>query len=257
MNSIGRAVDLLLQSSHAIALTGAGISTRSGIPDFRSPGSGIWEQVDPMEVASVFAFRQRPEAFFTWIRPMVRQVLAAQPNAAHKALAQMEQVGVLKAIITQNIDGLHQKAGSRCVIEIHGHLRQATCIRCYKVFPSEQFIEAFLADGDIPRCPECGNVLKPNAILFGEQLPAIAARDAKRHAGQCDVMLVAGSSLEVAPASELPYLAWMRGAQLIIINLQPTYMDDHAQVTVHEDVAYILPQIAQACGMPTPEYDQV
>ena len=257
MSPIDQAVDLLLHSHHAIALTGAGVSTRSGIPDFRSPGYGLWEQVDPMQVASVVAFRQRPEVFFNWIRPLARLVLEAQPNPAHKALAQMEAVGVLKAVITQNIDGLHQKAGSRCVLEVHGHLRQATCIRCYKVFASEQFVETFLAEGGLPRCPECGNVLKPNAILFGEQLPAVVMRDAQRHSQQCDVMLVAGSSLEVAPASELPYLARRHGARLIIVNLQPTYLDDQADVTLHDDVAKILPSIARACGMPTPEYDQV
>ena len=257
MSPIDQAVDLLLHSHHAIALTGAGVSTRSGIPDFRSPGYGLWEQVDPMQVASVAAFRQRPEVFFNWIRPLARLVLEAQPNPAHKALAQMEAVGVLKALITQNIDGLHQKAGSRCVLEVHGHLRQATCIRCYKVFASEQFVETFLAEGCLPRCPECGNVLKPNAILFGEQLPALEMRNAQRHSQQCDVMLVAGSSLEVAPASELPCLARRHGARLIIVNLQPTYLDDQADVTLHDDVATILPKIAQACGTPTPEYDQV
>ena len=257
MNPIDQAVDLLLHSHHTIALTGAGVSTRSGIPDFRSPGYGLWEQVDPMQVASVVAFRQNPEVFFNWIRPLARQVLEAQPNPAHTALAQMEAVGILKVVITQNIDGLHQKAGSRCVLEVHGHLRQATCMRCYKVFASEQFIDAFLADGGVPRCPECGNVLKPNAILFGEQLPAMEMRSVQRHLTQCDVMLVAGSSLETAPASELPYLARRCGARLIIINLQPTHMDDQADVTLHADVAAILPKIAQACGMPTPEYDQV
>jgi NAD-dependent deacetylase len=254
MNSMDRAIDLLRHSRHAIALTGAGVSTHSGIPDFRSPGSGIWEQVDPLEVASIFAFRRRPEAFFNWFRPLARLLQEAQPNPAHQALAQLEAAGILKAIITQNIDGLHQKAGSRCVCEVHGHVRQATCIRCYRVFPTEQFVETFLANGSVPRCPECDNVLKPNVILFGEQLPATAMQAAQRHVYQCDVMLVAGSSLEVAPVSELPHLAQRRGARVILVNLQPTHMDAQADAAFRADVVDILPQIARACGAPTPEY---
>jgi NAD-dependent protein deacetylase/lipoamidase len=254
MNPIDRAADLLRHARHAVALTGAGVSTCSGIPDFRSPGSGLWEQVDPLQVASVFAFRRRPEAFFDWIRPLAHCLLEAQPNPAHIALAQLEAAGLLKAVITQNIDGLHQKAGSQCVLEVHGHLREATCIRCYRVFPTERFIEAFLAEGGVPRCPECGNVLKPNVILYGEQLPAAVMQAAQRHMRWCDVMLVAGSSLEVVPASDLPRLAQHNGARLILVNLQPTYMDAEADVMLHADVAKVLPQIAQACGTPVHEY---
>jgi NAD-dependent deacetylase len=250
MNSIDQAAELLRHARHAVALTGAGVSTRSGIPDFRSPGSGMWEQVDPLEVASVFAFRRRPEAFFDWIRPLARCLLEAQPNPAHIALAQLEAAGFLKAIITQNIDGLHQKAGSVCVLEVHGHLREATCIRCYRVFPTEQFVNVVLTGGGVPRCPECGNVLKPNVILYGEQLPAAMMQEAQRQTRWCDVMLIAGSSLEVAPASDLPRLARHNGAQLILVNLQPTYIDAEAQVILYADVALVLPQIAQACGTP-------
>ncbi len=254
MNPIERAASLLGDARHAIALTGAGMSTRSGIPDFRSPGSGIWEQVDPLEVASIFAFRRSPETFFNWIRPMARQLLTAQPNPAHLALAQLEATGLIQAVITQNIDGLHQKAGSRRVLEVHGHLREATCIRCYHVFVTEQFAPAFLADGGVPRCPDCGNVLKPNVILYGEQLPATVMWEAQRYTRQCDLMLVAGSSLEVVPACDLPRLARQHGARLILVNLQPTYMDDQADVILHADVTDILPQIVQACGTPLTEH---
>jgi NAD-dependent deacetylase len=255
MNLIERAASLLRDARHAVALTGAGMSTRSGIPDFRSPGSGIWEQVDPLEVASIFAFRRKPETFFDWIRPMARQLLTAQPNAAHLALAHLEAAGLIQAVITQNIDGLHQKAGSQRVLEVHGHLREATCIRCYRIFPTEQFAPAFLADGGVPRCPECGNVLKPNVILYGEQLPATVMWEAQRYTQQCDVMLVAGSSLEVVPACDLPRLARQHGARLILVNLQPTYMDDQADVTLHADVTDVLPLIAEACGTPLTEHD--
>jgi NAD-dependent deacetylase len=256
MNPIERAAALLEGARHAVALTGAGMSTRSGIPDFRSPGSGMWDQVDPLQVASIFAFRRKPETFFDWIRPLARQLLTAQPNSAHLALAQLEAAGLVQAVITQNIDGLHQKAGSQCVLEVHGHLREATCIRCYRTFATEQFAPAFLAEGGVPHCPVCGNVLKPNVILYGEQLPAAVMREAQRHTRQCDVMLVAGSSLEVAPVSDLPCLARQRGARLILVNLQPTYVDDQAEVVLHADVAEVLPQIAQACGTPHFEYDR-
>lgn len=248
MNPIDRAADFLLRARHPVALTGAGVSTRSGIPDFRSPGSGIWQKVDPLEVASIFAFRRRPAAFFEWMTPMARRIVEAQPNAAHLALAQMEATGCLRAIITQNIDGLHQRAGSQRVLEVHGHLREATCVRCYRVFPTESFIQRFLDEGSFPVCPECGNLLKPNVILFGEQLPALTMQAAQRHIRQCDLVLVAGSSLEVAPVSELPRLAYQHGAHLIIVNLQPTYLDDQADVTIHDDVTDILPQMARSCG---------
>jgi NAD-dependent deacetylase len=249
MNPIDRAASLLRTAHHAVALTGAGISTGSGIPDFRSPGSGMWEQVDPLEVASIYAFRRKPEVFYNWIRPLARRVIEAQPNPAHQVLAQFEQAGLLQAVITQNIDGLHQRAGNRHVLEVHGHLREATCVRCYRIFPADSFIERFLSDGSIPTCPACGNTLKTNAILFGEALPELVMHAAKRQTRECDLMLVAGSSLEVVPAADLPRLACDHGARLIIVNLQPTYLDDQADVTIHDDVVVILPQIAQACGL--------
>ena len=251
MNSIDRAADVLCHARHAVALTGAGVSTHSGIPDFRSPGSGMWEQVDPLEVASVFAFRRKPEAFFNWIRPLARLLIEAQPNPAHRALAQLETTGVLKAVITQNIDGLHQRAGSRRVLEVHGHLRECTCVRCYRVFPTEQFVETFLSEGGVPCCPSCGNVLKPNVILYGEQLPALAMQAAQRETRQCDAMLIAGSSLEVAPVSELPRSAQRSGARLVLVNLQPTYLDEQVDVMICGDVVDVLPQIVQACGAPS------
>ena len=200
---IERAVDLVRESRHMVAFTGAGHSTPSGIPDFRSPESGLWEKANPMLVASIWSFRLNPQSFFDWVRPLAELTLNARPNPAHLALAALEQRGVLKAIITQNIDDLHQKAGSQRVLELHGHMREATCIRCYTVVPAEPIIERFLSDGRIPRC-ECGGVLKPNVILFGEQLPIQVLNAAIDEARHCDLMLVAGSSLEVTPAAEVP-----------------------------------------------------
>ncbi|HJW83608.1 MAG TPA: NAD-dependent deacylase [Anaerolineae bacterium] len=246
---IGRAAQLLRNATHAIALTGAGLSTPSGIPDFRSAETGLWNRVDPLEVATIYAFREDPARFFNWIRPLAVSMRAARPNPAHLALAQLEQAGLLRLVITQNIDGLHQRAGSANVAEVHGHIREATCIHCYHVVSVEDHLEQFLADGRVPRCPRCGGILKPNATLFGEALPAQALLVALQAARTCDVMLVAGSSLEVAPASDLPELAKGHQAKLIIINLGETHLDHWADVLIRGDVADILPRLAGCLGL--------
>ena len=244
-SDIERAAQLILHAWHTVALTGAGHSTPSGIPDFRSPGSGLWEKVNPMAVASIFVFRLQPQAFYDWIRPLVRLMLNAKPNPAHRALAEMEEMGLLQAVITQNIDGLHQRAGSRRVLELHGHMREATCIRCYKVVPARALINKFLADGQVPVCEDCGGVMKPNVILFGEQLPVRVLNEARREARLCDLMLVLGSRLEVAPAADLPMIAHQHGAKVIIVNYQETYLDPQAEVVIHADVAEVLPRIVR------------
>jgi NAD-dependent deacetylase len=244
MQQIKKAANLIAGARHAVALTGAGISTPSGIPDFRSPGSGLWEKIDPMIVASIFAFRLRPQAFYDWLHPMADLFLNAQPNPAHRALADLENMGLLKAVITQNVDNLHQKAGSTKVYELHGHLREATCIRCHKIMPARSLIEKFIADAQVPRC-ECGGVMKPNVTLFGEQLPVDVLMAAQGEAEACDLMLVAGSYLEIAPASGIPFLAKRRGARIIIVNYQPTCLDPSADVVIREDVAVVLPKIVE------------
>ena len=242
---INRAAELLRQADSAVALTGAGHSTPSGIPDFRSPESGLWTQVDPLAVASLFAFRLRPQGFYDWIRPLARMMLEAQPNPGHHALAQLEKAGLLRSVITQNIDGLHQAAGSLRVHEVHGHMREATCIHCYRVVPAESLIEEFLAEGQVPRCT-CGGVMKPNVILFGEQLPLNVLTAARQDTTACDLMLVIGSSLTVEPVSDLPLMALGHGAKLIIVNYQPTHLDERADVLIHADLADVVPRIADA-----------
>lgn len=241
-----RAVQLLAQSHYTVVFTGAGISTPSGIPDFRSPQSGIWRNVNPLEVASIYGFRRHPERFFDWIYPLAEVTVAAQPNPAHVALAQLEQHGHVQAVITQNIDMLHTKAGSRHILEVHGHLRELTCIRCYAVYEAEPYLAKFLASRKMPLCPGCANVLKPNVILFGEQLPVVIWNEARRQARQCDVMLVAGSSLAVAPAGDLPALALGNGAKLIIVNLTETHLDDQADLVFRMNVVDLLPALATA-----------
>jgi NAD-dependent deacetylase len=245
---IERAADLIRHSRHMIAFTGAGHSTPSGIPDFRSPHSGLWEKHNPMLVASIWAFRLSPEAFYKWIRPLADTLLNATPNPAHLALAKLERMGYLRAVITQNIDDLHQKAGSRRVFELHGHMRTATCIRCYKEVPVDPWVERIIDRGEVPHC-ECGGVLKPNVILFGEQLPIRVLNQAMAEARRCDLILVAGSSLEVTPAADIPFLAVDSGARAIIVNLQPTAFDPRADVVIHGDVAEILPRFVKAISL--------
>ena len=246
-DGIARIGALLRQAHHAVALTGAGHSTPSGIPDFRSPGIGLWESTDPMEVASLYAFRRNPEAFYAWIQPLAATLLVAEPNAGHRALARLEAGGWLKAIITQNIDGLHQRAGSREVLELHGHMRELTCIGCYRVVPSAELADEFICSGEVIRCDVCGGVMKPNVVLFGEQLPIDVVNRAMTHVRQADLMLVAGSSLEVLPASHLPLLVHEHAGRLVVVNLTPTYIDDVAEVVIHADVAEVLPRVARAC----------
>jgi NAD-dependent deacetylase len=241
---IKRAIKLVRDSRYMVAFTGAGHSTASGIPDFRSPGSGLWEKHSPMAVASIWSFRLNPKTFFRWIRPMAETMLSALPNAAHQALADLEEMGILKSVVTQNIDNLHQKAGGRRILELHGHMREATCIRCYKAVPIDPKVEQFILTGDVPHC-ECGGVLKPNVILFGEQLPIRILNQAMEEARRCDLILVAGSSLEVTPAANVPFHAVEHGARSIIVNLQPTVFDSLADVVIHGDVTEVLPEIVK------------
>jgi NAD-dependent deacetylase len=244
--SIQRSADLILNAQYSVALTGAGISTPSGIPDFRSQDSGLWEHFDPMSVASLTSFRYNPENFFEWITPLVRTIINAQPNAAHHALADLERHGHIQSIVTQNIDNLHHRAGSDCVHEIHGHMREASCIACFKCFPTKEFLRSFVEEGIIPRCVDCGGILKPNIVLFGEQLPGDVVRAASGSIEQADLIVVVGSSLEVTPAAILPIPALNRGARLIILNREATYLDERADVIIQQDVAVSLPKIAEA-----------
>jgi NAD-dependent deacetylase len=243
--AIEDAAELVRKAKRAVVLTGAGISTPSGIPDFRSDGTGLWSRDEPLEVASLSTFRTHPERFFEWFRPLAGQIFYAQPNAAHTALAQLEQAGHIQTIITQNIDALHQKAGSTCVVETHGTMQTLTCTSCYRTHKAEDFLKPFIDHGGLPFCPHCNRILKPDVILFGEQLPHAAWIQAQRAARQCDLMLVAGSSLEVLPVAGLPIQALDRGAHLIVVNNTPTYVNVRADVVILENVASVLPEIAK------------
>ncbi|HEX9013654.1 MAG TPA: NAD-dependent deacylase [Anaerolineaceae bacterium] len=242
--AVGEAASLLRHSRSAVVLTGAGFSTASGIPDFRSPATGLWAQSNPLEVASLTTFHNRPERFFEWFRPLTRSIWEAQPNAAHSALAELEKWGLIKAVITQNIDGLHQRAGSKNVLEVHGGIRSLSCSRCGRQRPSEPFIPAYIGSGEIPHCPECQAVLKPDIVFFEEMLPAATWERAVAYCQGADVLLVAGSSLEVSPASYLPHYALEAGAALIMINRTETHVDSRASVILRADLVEVIPAIA-------------
>ena len=238
-----RAAELFRKARRVVVLTGAGISTPSGIPDFRSEGTGLWSRDEPLEAASLNTFRTSPERFFQWFRPLAGQIFNAQPNAAHIALADLEKNGTAVSIATQNIDGLHQKAGSKKVFELHGTIRTLSCTQCFKQYESSPFLRAYIEHGTIPLCENCNGILKPDVILFGEQLPQAAWNEAQHATRQADLMLVVGSSLEVLPVAGLPVQALDRGVHLIVINNTPTYINVRADVVLMEDVAAILPEI--------------
>jgi len=242
---IQKAANIIRQSSDVVVLTGAGISTPSGIPDFRSTDSGLWTKYDPFEVASLSAFRYQPERFFKWMHPLALKMFEAEPNDAHIGLARLEHEGFLNLIITQNIDNLHQRAGSNNVIEIHGSMKSLSCVSCFSQYYSDDFIEPYLHYGSIPHCPSCHNILKPDVILIGEQLPVSAWQKAYQASMECDLMIIAGSSLEVVPVANLPMSVVDKGAQLIVINHSETYINTRADLVFLQDVALIIPLIVK------------
>ena len=207
----------IFASKKTIALTGAGISVESGIPDFRSAG-GLWSRYDPEEYAHIDGFRRDPVKIWNMLREIIAVIKEAEPNPGHRALAELEEMGYLSSVITQNVDGLHQAAGSRRVIEFHGTNRYLICLRCG--FRGET--EAFDTEGGVPRCPQCDAVLKPDVVFFGEPIPVNALEEAFEEARQADLVLVVGTSAVVYPASSIPYTAKERGAMVVEINLEET-----------------------------------
>jgi NAD-dependent deacetylase len=244
---LARARELVARARRVVALTGAGFSTPSGIPDFRS-AAGLWARINPAEVASLAAFRRDPERFYSWFRGLLDPMLAARPNPAHLALAALEAAGRLGGVVTQNIDGLHQRAGSRRVFELHGNLRGATCLECGRQVPGEPLLPV-VRRGQTPRCSSCGGLLKPDVVLFDELLPQGIFWLARKALDECDLLIVAGTSLEVAPVCELPLSVATRGARIVIVNREPTYLDARADVVIYDDVATVIPAIV---GAPSP-----
>jgi NAD-dependent deacetylase len=237
---------LIKGSSFTVVLTGAGISTRSGIPDFRSQEKGLWMKDNPMDVISLTAFRNDPERFFNWLRPLVRSITHAQPNAAHYVLADLEKRGLIQVITTQNIDSLHQHAGSQQVLELHGTMTTMSCPGCKEQYEQDLFLTSFLEEELIPVCPVCRTILKPDIVLYEEQLPAQVWTSSEIACEMAQLMLVIGTSLEVYPAAGLPMTVLKHGGKLAIINLSPTPLDDRAEVVIHADAAEVLPLVAKS-----------
>jgi NAD-dependent deacetylase len=238
------AAKLLSNARRGLVLTGAGVSAESGIPTFRGEG-GLWTKYDPVKVASIAYFMADPSAYWKVSKDRGRIALAARPNAGHHALAALEAGGHLVAIATQNTDGLHQESGSRHVIELHGSSRTVQCLDCGSRETRSE-VQARLEVEMPPRCRICGGTfLKPTVVLFGEPLPQPAIQEAFALARQADVMLVVGSSLVVYPAAEIPVLAVRSGAQLIVINAEPTPLDELADVVVRGKSGEILPEIVE------------
>jgi NAD-dependent deacetylase len=217
---------LLRERQPCVVLTGAGVSTESGIPDFRS-ATGIWEEVDPFEVASIAAFRRDPERVWSFYRERIHLLRDAEPNAAHHAIVELERRGVVQAVITQNIDRLHARAGSADVVEVHGSIASAQCLRCLWTEPADAVL-AQLETQPVPSCPECGEILKPGVVLFGELLPAVALERATHLARCARLVLVVGSSLEVWPVAGLP----LEAGAFAIVNRGPTALDEQALLKV-------------------------
>jgi NAD-dependent deacetylase len=239
-DALDHAADLLSRSRAVVAFTGAGISEESGLPTYRGEG-GLWRRFDPYKVASIEEFRRDPTVYWTYSRTHRR--LGANPNPAHLALVQLERSGRLRAVITQNTDGLHQKAGSSEVIELHGSSAAVVCLDCQARYPRAE-IDALNAEQCPPHCPRCGaRYLKPTVVFFGEPLPIPALARAQELAAKADLMLVVGSSLQVYPAAGIPRLARDAGASLVIINAEPTPFDSWARIVLHGKAGEILPQL--------------
>ena len=221
---------LLRDRQPCVVLTGAGVSTESGIPDFRSP-QGLWARFDPLEYGSISAFRADPAKVWAFYVPRFAALTEAEPNAAHHALARLEQAGLVRAVITQNIDLLHERAGSREVIEVHGSIRTSTCPRCGAGYPLQRVLELLEAE-EAPACPDCGAILKPDVVFFGELLPEEAIDRAFALARQAALLLVVGSALEVHPVAGLPLETLAAGGDVAIVNRGPTALDGRATLKV-------------------------
>jgi NAD-dependent deacetylase len=236
--------DLVRQRQPCVVLTGAGISTESGIPDFRS-SEGVWARYDPAEVAHIDALRREPARVWEFYALRVDVLAQAEPNDGHRALAELEQQGWIRGVVTQNVDGLHQRAGSREVVEVHGSLRKAECIHCGVRVPTADA----LASLPLPPCPECGEVLKPGVVMFGELLPAAEIERAQQLAAEAELLLVVGSSLEVHPVAALPGETLATGGTLAIVNRGGTPWDSRAELVVDAGAGETLSALASALAM--------
>jgi NAD-dependent deacetylase len=241
-----RLAQLLRASERAVVLTGAGVSVPSGIPDFRTPRTGLWEKVDPMEVAHIDAWRRDPDRFWRFYGDRFASLVDKQPNDAHRALAELERRGLIRAVITQNIDRLHRVAGTERLIEMHGSIEWSVCPQCGGKVALDQVIEQLKAEDAAPECACCIAPLKPDVVLFGELLPERALAEAQELALEADLMICVGSSLEVYPVAGLPAMTRGAGGRLALITQGPTPYDAEADVKLDGDVVEELQAVLAA-----------
>jgi len=230
----GGIISLIENAGYTFALTGAGVSTLSGIPDFRTDKSGVWDRFDRNQIFDIDIFHKSPERFYEFAKEYIYAMKNARPGAAHILLAELEKEGKLAGVATQNIDGLHQAAGSENVYELHGHPRTAHCIRCGRKYSMDE-TEARLEGAAYPLC-DCGAPIKPDIIFYGEALPQQALIGSVQEAQRCDLLLVLGTSLVVYPAASIPEIALQAGAKVIIFNKTPTPFDPYAELVVRDDL---------------------
>ncbi len=235
---------LIRRRQPCVVLTGAGVSTESGIPDFRSP-TGLWATFDPLEYGSIEAFRRDPRKVWSFYKPRIAMLTDAEPNPAHLALAELERLGLVDAVVTQNIDRLHERAGSSDVVEVHGSVRTSSCPGCGERYAIERVLE-LLAKADAPECPACGEILKPDVVFFGELLPVDEMERAFELARKASLLLVVGSALEVHPVAALPLETLSAGGELAIVNRGPTPYDDRASLRVDGSAGEVLPAVVAA-----------
>ena len=233
----------------AVALTGAGMSTESGIPDFRS-AQGMWAEVDPFEVASIDAFRRDPHRVWRWYGPRIHGLLAAEPNPGHRALARLERAGHVRAVVTQNIDTLHTRAGSVDVVEVHGSIRSFECLRCGATATLDDVLSQ-LEERAAPECPACAAILKPGVVMFGELLPVDAFVRAERLAREAGVLVAVGSSLQVWPVAGLPGETLAAGGALVVVNEEETAYDARAALVVRGRAGEVLDRVARVLAAGT------
>jgi NAD-dependent deacetylase len=243
--SVERLATLIVDSQPCVVLTGAGVSTESGIPDFRSR-TGIWRQYDPMEYATIDAFRRDPAKVWDFYSKRLGILAEAKPNAAHLALAELERRGLVEAVVTQNVDRLHQAAGSERVVEVHGSIRTSSCLACGHREPFERVVELL----PVPACDRCGAVLKPDVVMFGELMPEAELERASALVRGARLLLVVGSSLEVYPVAGLPEEALAAGVKLAIVNKGPTPYDRRADLRIDAPAGETLAAVAEATRPP-------
>lgn len=247
--ALDQLVALLREAQRVVVFTGAGISTESGIPDFRGP-SGVWTRFDPNEfhIDRFLASEESRRQYWRRSNDMYAQILEARPNAGHKAIAELERLGRLRAVITQNVDGLHQDAGNspERVIELHGTSRFVTCLACGHRVPRKEFQPRVSPEGEAPACDQCGGLMKPATISFGQMLTQESLERAAAATNECDLFLVVGSSLVVYPAAGYPLIAVERGSPLVIINQQDTPHDAAATLVLQAASGEVLPMVVAA-----------